>query len=193
MSAIFVVARSLGDPLGYIAGFGVYWAACGGLAVAIVGRDRVRGLFSDRRPRLGRPAAVGVTLLLWPMAGGITTRLIPDLGDATLVMAGTAIAVALTNSVLEELLWRGVYITLWPENPWLGWVWPAVGFGLWHLAPQVIHPSSLGPVAYVVAATALGLSWGWVAWRTRSLRWVAVSHFFTDGSGIRNAAFFLGT
>ena len=50
----------------------------------------------------------------------------------------------------------------------------------------------MGPVTYVVAATSLGLSWGWVAWRTGSLRWVSVSHVFTDGSGIRNALFFLG-
>ena len=47
-------------------------------------------------------------------------------------------------------------------------------------------------MTYVVAATSLGLSWGWVAWRTGSLRWVSVSHVFTDGSGIRNALFFLG-
>jgi hypothetical protein len=108
---------------------------------------------------MGRPAAVGAALLLWPVAGAITTPLIPDLSGATLATAGTAIAVAVTNAVLEQLLWRGVFISLWPENLWLGWVWPAVGFGLWHLAPQVIHPSSLGPVVYVVAATALGLSW----------------------------------
>ena len=45
----------------------------------------------------------------------------------------------------------------------------------------------------MMGPTALGLSWGWVAWRTGSLRWVAVSHFFADASGIRNALFFLGT
>ena len=57
----------------------------------------------------------------------------------------------------------------------------------------MIHPSSLGPVVYVVSAAALGLSWGWVAWRTGCLRWVTVSHVMTDGSGLRNAIFFLGT
>jgi hypothetical protein len=38
----------------------------------------------------------------------------------------------------------------------------------------------------------MGLSWGWVAQRTASLRWVSLSHLLTDASGIRNALFFMG-
>lgn len=193
MTAVFGLASDrLGERGGYLAGFGLYWAACGALTYALLGRGRVRPLVRDVRPRLGKPAVVGAALLLWPPAGAIATRLIPELGGATPAMVATALSIAVVNSVLEELLWRGVYITFWPRNPWLGWIWPAIGFGAWHLAPQVIHSSPLGPLAYVVAATALGLSWGWVAWRTGSIRWVAVSHVVTDASGIRNALFFLG-
>ena len=193
MTATFAVASDrLGQRGGYLAGFGLYWASCGALSFAILGRSRMRHVVRDARPRLGKPAVLGAALLLWPPAGAIATRLIPDLGGATPAMVATAVSVAAVNAVLEELLWRGVYVTLWPRNPWLGWVWPAIGFGAWHLAPQVIHPSPLGPLAYVAAATALGLSWGWVAWRTGSIRWVTVSHVLTDSSGIRNALFFLG-
>src|SRR4051794_40067669 len=188
MTVVFTVAGDrLGQRGGYLAGFGVYWAACGALSFAVLGPDGAQRLFRDRRPRLGRPAVLGAALLLWPPAGAIATRLAPDIGEATVAMVATAVAVALVNSVMEELLWRGVYITLWPRNAWLGWAWPALGFGAWHLAPQGIHPSTLGPLVYVVSATALGLSWGAVAWRTGSLRWVTVSHFTTDASGIRNA------
>ena len=66
-----------------------------------------------------------------------------------------------------------------------------VARGAWHLAPQIIHPSQLGPFVYVIAAAALGLSWGWVAWRSRALRWVGLSHLITDASGLKNALFFL--
>jgi membrane protease YdiL (CAAX protease family) len=192
MTAVFYVAGDRLGPRGYLAGFGVYWVACGALSFAVLGRQGVRRLFRDARPRFGRPAVLGAALLLWPPVGALATRLFPDIADASVAMVATAVTVALVNSVLEELLWRGVYITLWPRNAWLGWVWPALGFGAWHLAPQVIHPSALGPLVYVVSATALGLSWGWVAWRTGSLRWVTASHFITDGSGIRNALFYLG-
>jgi membrane protease YdiL (CAAX protease family) len=160
--------------------------------VGLLGRRAIVDVLRDRRPRLGRPAAVGAVLLAWPPIGAIATRLLPDLRRANAAAVATIAAVALVNAALEELLWRGVYISRWPDDPWLGVAWPAVGFGLWHLAPQVIHPSGLGPVTYVVSATALGLSWGWVAWQTRSLRWVGLSHVVTDGSGIANASFFLG-
>jgi membrane protease YdiL (CAAX protease family) len=188
-----VTGDRLGQQGGYMAGFLIYWLACGALSLAILGRRGLRPLFRDVRPRLGKPAGVGAALLLWPPVGAIATRLIPDLGEATLAMACTAITIAVINGFMEELLWRGVYICLWPRNRWLGWVWPAIGFGAWHLAPQMIHPSPLGPIAYVVSATALGLSWGWVAWRTGSVRWVTLSHVITDASGIRNALFFLAS
>jgi uncharacterized protein len=194
MTAVFKVAADRWGPhAGYLAGFGVYWASCAVLSIGILGRKRIAALFGAARPPLGIPAAAGAAvLLLWPMAGAVATRFVPELGGASAAMVATALSVAVVNAACEELLWRGVYISLWPSNPWLGWLWPAVGFGAWHLAPQVVHPSALGPVAYVVAAMALGLSWGWVAWRTKSLRWVAASHVLTDGSGIRNALFFLG-
>jgi membrane protease YdiL (CAAX protease family) len=190
--AFKVAADRLGPTGGYVAGFGIYWGTCAGLSAALLGRRGMRELFRDRRPRLGTPQALGAALLLWAPAGAIATRFIPEIGQATVAMVVTILAIAILNALLEELLWRGVYMTFWPRNPWLGWLWPALGFGLWHLAPQVIRPSAMGPAVYVASATALGLSWGWVAWRTGSLRWVSLSHLFTDGAGLRNALFFLG-
>jgi uncharacterized protein len=194
MTGTFIVARDrLGDHAGYVAGFATYWAGCAALSVGILGRKRALAMFRERRPRLPRPAVLGAALLVWPVAGAVATRFIPELPDSTLLMLATAGLVALANATLEELLWRGVYISLWPANPWLGVVWPAIGFGAWHVAPQVIHGSAAGPIAFAAGATAIGLSWGWVAWRTGSLRWVSVSHLLTDGSGIRNSLFFLGS
>jgi membrane protease YdiL (CAAX protease family) len=193
MTGVFrLTRRLLGDRVGYVAGFAVYWSTCAGLSLALLGPRRVRQLVrDDQHDRLRSPTAIA--LLVWPPAGGIATRFIPEVATATPRDVATIVSVASANAVLEELLWRGVYVTLWPRNPVLGWVWPAIGFGLWHRAPQVIHPSEMGRGPYVVAATALGLSWGWVAWRTGSLRAVAFSHVVTDGSGIRNARFFVAS
>jgi hypothetical protein len=192
MVATFHVTRDrLGDEWGYVAGFGAYWATCGGLSIALLGRRRVRDLFRDVHPRLPKPVAVGLALLAWPAVGAIATRFLPEIGDATPGMVATILGVALANALFEEVLWRGVYITLWPRNPWLGWIWPAVGFAAWHFAPQVVHPSSMGPGVFVMASFFLGLSWGWVAFQTGGLRLVSISHIFTDGSGIRSALYFL--
>jgi membrane protease YdiL (CAAX protease family) len=48
--------------------------------------------------------------------GAITTRLIPETGNATLAMVATILGVATANALLEEVLWRGVFITFWPRN-----------------------------------------------------------------------------
>jgi len=191
MRATFAATRDrFGEQRGYLAGFGIYWASCAALTAGLIGPKRARALFRDRRPHPGRPALLAAALLLWPPAGAIATRFLPARSAASPANLATIGAVALANATLEEALWRGVYISLWPDNPVLGWIWPAVGFGAWHVAPQVIHPSSMGFPAYVTAATALGLSWGWVAYRSRSLQWVAASHVLTDGSGIENARYF---
>lgn len=193
MVAVFSVGRDrLGDRAGYVAGFGAYWATCATVSVGLLGRDRVRALFQDRRPRLGRPAIVGGACLVWPAAGAIATRFVPEIGVSTPPMIATIAAVAGANAIFEELLWRGVYISLWPGDPVRGWIWPALGFAAWHFAPQTIHPSAMGPVVFVAASLALGLSWGWVAFRTGSLRSISLSHVLTDGSGLRSAAFFIG-
>ena len=192
MAAVFSAAGStLGAHRGYLLGFGAYWATCGALALGILRRRRIAALFADRRPRAPRSRALWLALLAWPAAGAVATRFLPELRDATPLMVITSLGVASVNAVVEEVLWRGVYVTLWPNSAILGWVWPAIGFGAWHLAPQVIHPSALGPLVFTIAATVLGLSWGWVAWRTGSLRWVSVSHVMTDGSGLKSSLFFL--
>ena len=192
MTGTFRVARDrLGERRGYAAGFALYWATCGVVGIWLTRRGGLARLAAPPRSRFGRPAALGLGLLAWPPVGAIATRLVPEIRRASRRDIATIELIAVANAALEELLWRGVYATLWPEDAVLGWAWPAIGFGAWHLAPQVIHPSSMGKVAYLASATALGLSWGWIAWRTGSLRWVALSHVVTDGSGVANARFFL--
>ena len=105
-------------------------------------------------------------------------------------MIGTALAIGVVNATMEELLWRGVFISYWPDSWVLGVLYLSIGFGLWHLAPQVIHTVA-SPIGFVVGSMVIGLCWGWVAWQTGTLRATTVSHVFTDGSGLRNALFFL--
>ena len=191
MVGVFRVAQDRFGPAAYATGFVCYWGVCLGVAAAVLGRHGIARVTRDLRPRLGRPAILGAALLLWPPAGAIATRFVPEIRDSTPRIVVLSLAIACVNAVAEELLWRGVFVSLWPGNLMLGWIWPSIGFGAWHIAPQVIHPSSLGPLAYVAAATALGLSWGWVALRTGSIRWVGISHVLTDASGLRNTSFFL--
>ncbi len=84
------------------------------------------------------------------------------------------VAMALVNGTLEEVLWRGVYPALFPRSPGWGYLWPTLWFALWHAAPGSVAE---GPAWQLVAGAALfGAALGWVAWRTRSIRWTVLSH-----------------
>jgi membrane protease YdiL (CAAX protease family) len=82
---------------------------------------------------------------------------------------------AVMNGVLEEVLWRGLPVALFPGSCRWAVLWPAVWFGAWHLAPGRV---ALGERAWVLAvgAAALGRGLGLVAWATRSIRWTVLSH-----------------
>jgi len=100
MSAVFKVSQArLGDRRGYVAGFVVYWAACAGLAAVTLGRRDLRHAIAagDRLPteRLGLMA-----LLLWPVAGAVSTRLLPELPTASRQMVATSALVAEINAPL---------------------------------------------------------------------------------------------
>ncbi|MGE5577491.1 MAG: CPBP family intramembrane glutamic endopeptidase [Syntrophothermus sp.] len=100
--------------------------------------------------------------------------------------------VALVNGTLEEVLWRGLYVATYPGRLWPSYLYPALGFGVWHYAPQSIFPNSFpgGSTSLVLFAVGLGLMGGWVARRTGSVRWTTVSHVLLDFSGLGALLYF---
>ena len=71
--------------------------------------------------------------------GAAGTELAPQLRNADPAVLATAAGVAVVNAAGEELLWRGLFVAAFPDDPVCGW--PAVGFTAWHLAPQAVLPS----------------------------------------------------
>jgi hypothetical protein len=73
----------------------------------------------------------------------------------------------------------------------LGAVYPSLSFGVWHTAPLSVIPSRYpgGAFAFVACSTVLGLSYATVARRTRSIRWVAISHCIHDALGLGGFAY----
>ena len=98
-----------------------------------------------------------------------------DFVAAPLVLILIAIPYATVNGVCEELLWRGLYVKAFSTNPWLAMVYPAFGFALWHFVPQIIFPAD-NEIGFVLSTLFLGLAYGFIAYRTGSARWTAISH-----------------
>lgn len=131
-------------------------------------------------------------LLAWPpvlSAAFVFVRQAPRTGRSVLF---SSLGLAAVNATAEELLWRGAYVARFPESRVFGWLYPAVGFGLWHLAPQAVHPSKRpgGAWSFVVAALVAGLGYGWVARRRRSIRWTVPFHILWDFMGLGGRIYF---
>lgn len=87
------------------------------------------------------------------------------------------VATSFATGTLEEILWRGIFIHLFPKNVIKGCIVPVVWFGLWHIAPGTV--SNVPIVTLVIGAFVVGSCWGLLAYRTRSVFWSTVSHILT--------------
>jgi membrane protease YdiL (CAAX protease family) len=190
MAATFaVLQRLLGPRRAYRAGFALYWGAwCGAFPLWVLGpRGAARLLLHARRPGL-----VDLLLLAAPAVGAVTTELLPRRRGITPRVAAVMVGTALVNAVGEELLWRGVFLRWFPTEQGRGAVWPLLGFTAWHLAPQLVLPSSRGRLPFLAGAALVGAVATLVSRRTRGLLVPVVAHVVTDACGVRAARFRLG-
>lgn len=98
---------------------------------------------------------------------------------------------ALANGPMEEVLWRGAYVTAFPDSWLWAYLYPSIWFGLWHLSPQVVYPSEMpgGTIAFALTSISLGLVWGWVAKITGSIRWTVIAHILLNFAGLAGRSF----
>lgn len=186
------LARRLGKRRGHLAGFALYWAGCYLVPLGLLGWGQVKTLLSQPGRPLPSPRWLAATALLVPPLGAVGTELAPQVRKADPVLLATAAGVAAINATGEELLWRGLFVAMFPDEPTRGWLWPAAGFTTWHLAPLSVLPSHRGTLGFLLPTALIGAGYGWVAWRTRSLRWTLPPHVATDASGLRILGFWLG-
>lgn len=168
-------AGLLGKEAGYLLGFTFYWLFWCLLVPWFVFRKAgLSSLLTDRKPLFTRENWLAA--LLWVTVSVVSFFMYgQDFLRAPWALIVLAIPLASLNGFCEEILWRGMYVHLFPRNPWLGILYPAVGFALWHLAPQVIFPVENIP-GFVLSTFFLGLAYGYVAYRTGSAKWTAISH-----------------
>jgi len=176
MSALFLaLSHLLGAQAGYLLGFGVYWLFwCLLVPGWLLGKAEFAAILRDRAPLFRRENWLAA--LLWLIVTLVAVFMYAgEFIRAPLALILLSLPLATINGFCEEILWRGLYIRLFPRNPWLGILYPALGFALWHLAPQLIFPAE-NVIGFVIATFFLALPYGFIAWRTGSAKWTALAH-----------------
>ncbi len=179
--------RLWGVKRGYLAAFVFYWLGWGVLfPLAVLAGKGLPNLFAGFPAPTARLTLLSFFLLvLPPLLAGVTAFRM-NLSRVTPAVLYLSAGLALVNGTLEEVLWRGTYLTVFPDRWVWGFLYPALGFAVWHLAPQRVRPSKMpgGVGAFLLGALFLGLCWGGVAWQTHSILFTIPSHVLTDFLGL---------
>jgi len=186
------LASRFGPQRGYLGGFLFYWICwCFILPFLTIGPGGLKEMFQPPQPQFGKPAWLGPFLLITPPLVIYLTSFPAEIKKAGMAVILSSALFALANGTMEEVLWRGSYITAFP-NSWLwAYIYPSIWFGLWHLAPQVIYPSNVpgGALAFAFMSIFLGLTWGWVAKTSNSIQYTIVAHIFLNFAGLAGKSF----
>ena len=174
------LTQALGGPRGYLLSLVLYWLGFCLPVIALHVRGR-RGplLFSER---LAWRDWWIPGLLLLQVGVVALVAFVPNTAVLTTHAAMLGGLVALINGPLEEVAWRGAFLTRFAERPRLGFALNLVLFTAWHAPLALSHGISFdGGWLYLVGgAAALGLLWSWIAWRTGSVFWVGIAHVLTN-------------
>ena len=173
--AFSLLSRWLGDDWGYVLGFVVYWLWCLAVPLVLLGKDAIRSLLRDEAPLFKRQNWLLVLLLALTIAGAVVMYLIPNLGRTSIWVVLFS-PIAIVTGTCEEILWRGTYVRAFRGNLLLACVYPALGFAVSHLSPELVFPAEGGVLPFVASTFFLGLAYGWVAYKTGSAKWTAITH-----------------
>ncbi len=193
MYTVFQVAnRQFGYPGGYLLAFGVYWLVWCILfpAWALGGFQKIARLMQDRQDF--RDLDWKSHLCLWtPILFPLFFVFVRRVGEINLPILLASLALGIVIGITEEILWRGVFIALFPNNSWWNTIYPSLTFGLWHVCPQSVLASSMagGMTTFVIYAIILGLLYAYYARKAGSIRWSIVSHVIHDSLGLGGLAY----
>jgi len=168
-----LLARKFGNTEAWYSGLVLYWIIWGGIyPLSMLGRQAILGLIWP--PRMETTAILLAAIPIVFAAGG---RLFFGVQYEKPVpwTRLTLLATALGNGLFEEILWRGTYLTIFPDSLFFSVIWPSLWFAAWHSAPGSV--SSSGNVRrLVLGAVFFGLLLGFLAWQTDSIFWCILAH-----------------
>jgi membrane protease YdiL (CAAX protease family) len=159
--------------IGWYLGLVIYWVIWGAaFSLWIVGWDRIVELIRPTRLNLST-----LLLVLIPVVGASLYRLVPgmDYEKPSVWVLLLVLSTTLGNGFFEEVLWRGVYMELFPHSILFRIVWPTIWFGLWHYAPGSISPNG-NPLGLMIGSGLMGLVLSFLAKRTGTVFWTIVAH-----------------
>jgi membrane protease YdiL (CAAX protease family) len=159
--------------VGWALGLASYWIVwCGIGSWLLIGKANILRLIQPQRltPQI-------FALALIPIIGAGLYRLVPGM-EYDKPSSWIFLIIFMTtfgNGFFEELLWRGVFLELFPKSIFWGMIWPTLWFALWHYAPGSVAPDGK-PWALMIGSGLMGFYFSIVARRTGTIWWTILMH-----------------
>jgi membrane protease YdiL (CAAX protease family) len=164
---------ALGKTIGWYLSLVLYWLTWGGaFPWLMIGKENIKKII--------RPQRINTTiffLVLFPLVMAALYKLIPGMEyekPSTWILL-LQLSTCFGNGFFEEVLWRGMYMSLFPESIMFRIVWPSIWFALWHYAPGSV--SAVGNVAGLMIGSGLmGFYLSLLAKKTGTIWWTILAH-----------------
>ena len=106
----------------------------------------------------------------------------PTINVASAIPIIIALIYAILNGSIEELFWRGLFNKAFNNNIIFAFIYPTIMFSGWHVALAsangVIYTG--GSITLLVGASFMGMLWGFVAYKTKSIKYITIAHIITN-------------
>ena len=162
----------LSDRIAWYVGLSIYWIIWGtAFPLLVIGRENIRALIRPQKP--DRKALLLVAI---PLAGAAIVSVMPGMGyeKESVWVFLLLLSTPLLNAFCEEVLWRGVYVKLFPNSIFYGVLWPSIWFAVWHYAPGSVLSGNVAGL--MIGAGIMGLYLSYVTRKTNTLWWPIIIH-----------------
>lgn len=179
-----LLTNVLGTTAGYIIGFCIYWFIfCIPVSLYLShGFGYIRGIYFQKSNLPIATKLIYYVLAFIPCLGtlfAVFIEIAPKAGFKVLLLA---LGFALINGTIEEMFWRGLFNKVFTKNIFLSFVFPSIFFGIWHIALFMAKGITYqgGFSSLVGGAFIMGLLWGFIAYKTKSIKIVTIAHVIVN-------------
>ena len=164
------------DRLAWYLGLITYWLVWGmAFPLIIIGKQDIKSLIRPQKPTIKVLLPMFIILL-----GALAARLLVpgiEYEKQNVWIFILLLSTCFGNGFFEELLWRGVYYKLFPNNILFRMIWPSIWFGIWHYVPVSINSNELtGLIGMMIGPFLMGLVLSYMTKKTNTLWWSILAH-----------------
>jgi membrane protease YdiL (CAAX protease family) len=168
-----LLSGTFGEKIGWYLGLVIYWFVWGAaFSLLIIGKERVKTII--------RPHKLNLQVFLFalfPLLMAALYKFIPgmDYEKPNMWIFLLLLSTNFGNGFFEEVLWRGVYMSLFPDSILFRIVWPSIWFALWHYVPGSVS-SDGNVIGLMIGSGLFGFYLSFLAKNTGTIWWTIVAH-----------------